>query len=186
MTGSSEPTLQPRMTKKPPFSVEVPNSKPVPGQTIPRRHPAAREKFVLRPSDDVSTIYDILRRGARVHGDNHAVGSRRLIRTHVDNKKVKKVVDGVEQLVDKKWTFYELSPYTFKSFREYEKLALELGAGLRKLGLEKDDKIHLYGATSANWLAMAHGMIASYCTFSTVADFPSRLRFPIHGHRDGL
>lgn len=165
------------MSKKPPFTVEASGYEPVPGETIPRRLPQAKDNLVLRPAEDVATTYDVFRRSARVFGNAKAVGTRRLIKTHVENKKVKKIVDGVEQEVEKKWTYFEMSGYTYKSFVEYERLALELGCGLRKLGLEKDNKIHLYGATrwalpavfiteerlltytfsSAHWLAMSHG-----------------------------
>lgn len=150
--------LQPQMVKKPPFSVEVPGYEPVEGETIPRRLPKSRDNFILQPAEGVATTYDVIKRSARVFGNSKAVGTRRLIRTHVENKKVKKLVDGVEQEVDKKWTYFEMSGYSYMSFVEYEQLALQLGCGLRKLGLEKDNKIHLYGATSAHWLAMSHGL----------------------------
>lgn len=135
------------MAKKPPFSVEVADYKAVEGETIPRRLPAAKDKLILRPAEDVTTTYDVFRRGAKLFGNSNAVGTRRLIKTHVENKKVKKMVDGVEKEVEKKWTYYEMSGYTYKSFIEYEQLALQLGCGYRKLGLGKDTKIHLYGAT---------------------------------------
>ncbi|KAJ5233048.1 Long-chain-fatty-acid--CoA ligase 1 [Penicillium chermesinum] len=138
----------PRIVKKGPFTVEVPGVEPVEGETIPRRHPEAKDGLILRPSEDVATTYDNFRRSARLFGNSKAVASRRLIKTHTENKKVKKVVDGVEKEVDKQWTYFEMSGYTSKSFLEYEQLCLQLGSGLRKLGLEKDSKIHLYGAAS--------------------------------------
>ncbi|GAQ43315.1 long-chain fatty acid-CoA ligase [Aspergillus tubingensis] len=162
--------IQPRMYKKPPFSVEAPGYEPVEGETIPRRLPAAKNGLILRPAEDVGTTYDVFRRSARVYGNAKAVGTRHLVKTHVENKKVKKVVDGVEKEVDKQWTYFEMSGYTYKSFVEYEKLALELGCGLRKLGLEKPDKIHLYGATSAHWLAMSHGSASQSLTIVTAYD----------------
>lgn len=158
-----EGTIQPRMAKRPPFSVESPGCEPVPGETIPRRHPLSKDGLILKPSDDVATTYDIFRRSARVFGNAKAVGTRKLIKTHVENKKVKKVIDGQEQEIDKKWTYFEMSGYTYKSFVEYEKFALELGAGLRKVGLDSSNKIHLYGATSANWLGMSHGLLLINC-----------------------
>ncbi|KAF4215348.1 hypothetical protein CNMCM8980_006797 [Aspergillus fumigatiaffinis] len=162
--------LQPRMSKKPPFTVEAPGYEPVPGETIPRRLPLAKDNLILRPAEDVATTYDVFRRSARMFGNAKAVGTRRLVKTHVENKKVKKIVDGVEQEVEKKWTYFEMSGYTYKSFVEYERLALELGCGLRKLGLEKDNKIHLYGATSAHWLAMSHGAASQSLTIVTAYD----------------
>ncbi|KAJ5281695.1 Long-chain-fatty-acid--CoA ligase 1 [Penicillium angulare] len=165
-----EAHIQPRMVKKGPFSVEAPGYEPVQGETIPRRHPAAKDGLILRPAEDVSTTYENFRRSARVFGNAKAVASRKLIKTHVENKKVKKMVDGVEQEVEKQWTYFELSGYTYKSFLEYEQLCLQLGAGLRKLGLEKDNRIHLYGATSAHWLAMSHGAASQSITIVTAYD----------------
>ncbi|KAJ5787712.1 hypothetical protein N7457_002702 [Penicillium paradoxum] len=162
--------LQPRMSKKGPFTVEVPGYEPVPGETIPRRHPLAKNGLVTRISDDVSTTYENFRRSARLFGNGKAVGSRRLIKTHVETKKVKKIVDGVEKEVDKQWTYFEMSGYTYKTFLEYEKLCLELGCGLRKLGFEKNGKIHLYGATSAHWLSMSHAASSQSVTIVTAYD----------------
>lgn len=162
--------IQPRMVKKGPFSVEAPGYERVPGETIPRRHPAAKNGLILRPSEDVTTTFDNVRRSARLFGNSKAVGSRKLIKTHVENKKVKKVVDGTEQEVDKQWTYFEMSGYTYMTFLEYEKLCLQLGCGLRKLGLAKDGKIHLYGATSAHWLAMSHGAASQSLTIVTAYD----------------
>ncbi|KAL3475789.1 hypothetical protein BJX99DRAFT_228924 [Aspergillus californicus] len=168
--SKKEGVIHPRMAKKPPFTVEVPGSQPVAGETIPRRLPLAKDGLIMRPAEDLTTIYDAFRRSARIFGNAKAVGSRRLIKTHVDTKKVKKIVDGVETEVDKQWTFFEKSPYTYKSFIEYEKLALELGNGLRKTGLTSSDKVHLYGATSANWLAMSHGASSQSITIVTAYD----------------
>ncbi|KAJ5149925.1 Long-chain-fatty-acid--CoA ligase 1 [Penicillium atrosanguineum] len=162
--------IQPRMAKKGPFSVEAPGYEPVQGETIPRRHPAAKDKLIVRPSEDVATTYDNFRRSARLFGNNKAVASRKLVKTHTENKKVKKMVDGVEKEVDKQWTYFEKSGYTYKTFLEYEQLCLQLGSGLRKLGLEKDGRIHLYGATSAHWLAMSHGAASQSITIVTAYD----------------
>lgn len=140
-------TLYPRVTKSPPFTVEASGYEPVKGETIPRRHPVSKDKLTTTPSEDVRTIFDILKRSADRFGNAKAVGTRRLIKLHHESKKVKKTVDGVTQEVDKKWTYYELSEYTYLSFVEYEKLVLEIGAGLRKLGLAKGDRLHLFAAT---------------------------------------
>lgn len=139
--------LYPKMTKKPPFSVEVPGYEKVKGETIPRRNPVAKDKLITRPSDEIGTVFDNLRRAAEKFGNAKAIGTRKLIKLHTENKKVKKVVDGQEIEVDKKWTYFEMSGYTYMSFVEYEKLALSCGSGLRSLGMIKDDKLHLYGAT---------------------------------------
>ncbi|PLB33125.1 long-chain fatty acid-CoA ligase FAA1 [Aspergillus candidus] len=165
-----EARLQPRMAKKPPFSVEVPGVEAKPGETIPRRLPVAKDGLFTRLPEDVATTYEILRRSARVFGNAKAVGSRRLIKVHTENKKIKKVVDGVEKEVDKQWNYYEMSGYEYKTFIEYERLALQLGQGLRKIGLAKGNRVHLFGATSENWLAMSHGAACQSITVVTAYD----------------
>jgi long-chain acyl-CoA synthetase len=140
--------LEARMTKKPPFTVEVANSPSVPGETIPRRSVRSPEKLLTSPDEaNISTVFDIVKESARKYGDLRAVGSRKLIKTHHETKKVKKVVDGKVQEVDKNWTYFELSGYTYLNFKEYETLVLELGSGLRKLGLEPHDRVHLFAST---------------------------------------
>ena len=135
------------MTKKPPFSVDASGYEKVKGETIPRRNPLAKDKLITKPSSEVETVYDNLRRAATKFGNAKAIGSRKIIKTHVETKKVKKMVDGKEQEVDKQWTYFELSGYSYMTFIEYEQLALQAGAGLRGLGLQPGDKMHLYGAT---------------------------------------
>ena len=139
--------LYPRISKKPPFTVDASGYEPVEGETIPRRHPKAKDGLLTRPAEDIFTILDIVRRSAEKFGNAKAVGQRKLIKTHTENKKIKKIVDGQEQEVDKKWTYFELSEYHYMSFIEYEQLCLQLGCGLRKLGMEKDDRLHMFGTT---------------------------------------
>ena len=139
--------LYPHMSERGPFTVEASGYKPVKGETIPRRNPVSKDKLITTPSDDVKTIYDILRRSADKYGNAKALGSRQIVTTHQETKKIKKTIDGQTKEVEKKWTYYELSEYSYLSFAEYERLALEIGCGLRKLGLVKGDKLELFAAT---------------------------------------
>ena len=139
--------LQPRMSQSGPFTVEASGYTSVKGETIPRRHPASKDKLVATPSEDVTTIFDILKRSADKFGNAKALGSRKLIKTHHETKKVKKTVDGKTEEVNKDWTFFELSGYNYISFSEYESLALQIGAGLRKLGMSKGDRLQLFAGT---------------------------------------
>lgn len=139
--------LEPRMMQKPPFTAEVAGSSPVPGETIPRRTIRHVDKLLSEPEEGVHTIFDLVKISVERFGTLKAVASRKLIRKHNEVKKVKKVVDGQVQEVDKKWTYFEMSGYTYTSFKEYETLMLQLGAGLRKLGLKPQDRLHLYAAT---------------------------------------
>jgi long-chain acyl-CoA synthetase len=132
------------MVDKPPFSIEASGYEPVPGETIPRVHPAAKDGLLTRPSPEVRTAFDLLKRSAGTYPNEPAMGSRRLIKTH---KERKKVVDGQVQEVEKEWTYFELSDYSYMTYKEYETMVLQVGAGLRKLGLDEKEKVHLYAAT---------------------------------------
>ena len=148
---------QPKRYKDGPFTVEASGYEKKHGETIPRRHPSAKDKLVTVPEEGINTIYDIFRRSSEKYGNAKALGHRKLVRTHDEVKQIKKVVDGKETTQDKTWTFFELSEYHYLSFVEYEKLALNLGAGFRALGMNKGDRVHIFAATSPWWLATAHG-----------------------------
>ena len=162
--------VQPRIYHKPPFSLEVPGYQPVEGETIPRRNVNTINKLKETPSPDIQTVFDIVKTSSARFGNAKALGSRKLIRTHQEIKKVKKIVDGQEQEVDKKWTYFELSEYSYQSFSEYEKFVLQLGSGLRKLGMEKEDRVHIFAATSAHWLGMSHGAASQSMPIVTAYD----------------
>lgn len=163
-------TVQPKIYHKPPFSVEAPGYEHVDGETIPRRHPLTVDKLQNSPSPDIQTVFDVVKRSSEKYGNAKALGSRKLIKTHQETKKIKKIVDGQEQEVDKKWTYFELSGYEYLSFQDYEKLTLQIGAGYRKLGLNKDDRVHIFAATSAHWLATAHGAVSQSMPIVTAYD----------------
>lgn len=148
--------LEPRMTDSPPFTIEIqpdsPEGQPPqkkPGETLPRRNIKYKDHLLVRPRDDTSinTLFDFVKRAVAKFGDQPCMGWRDLVKIHNETTYTKKVVDGVEQQVPKEWTYYELTPYKYITYREYEKLALQVGSGLRKLGLDKGDKVHVYAAT---------------------------------------
>lgn len=160
------------MVHKPPFSVDAPGYEPVEGETIPRIHPKAKAAggLITRPSEDVSTVYDLIKRTTTLYGSKQAVGSRKLIKTHTEKKKVPKTVDGEVVHVEKEWTYYELSDYSFLTYNEYFTSALQVGAGLRKLGLSPGDKVHIFAATSPQWLNMSHACSTQSLTLVTAYD----------------
>jgi long-chain acyl-CoA synthetase len=166
-----EAYIQPQPYKKPPFSIESPGYEKVEGETIPRRHPKCVKGLSDIPAEGVTTIYEVLLRSAELYGDSPACGTRPLIKTHHEIKKLTKLVEGHEEIVEKKWTFFELGDYEYTTYNQYKRLALELGSGLRNLGLKKDERIHIFAGTSMSWMAMAHAacsqtmpVVTSYAT----------------------
>lgn len=136
-----------RMVQKPPFMIQDTSAPDIEGESKPYRHIKAKNGFITSPSPEITTIYDLFTSTAKKHGNKAAIGTRSLVRTHVETKKVPKVVDGVKTEVDKQWTYFELSPFKFVTYKEYGARALDVGAGLRKLGLAPGDKIHIFAST---------------------------------------
>lgn len=161
---------QPKVYKRPPYTVEVAGLEKVDGETIPRRNVRCKDKLVETPDPETKTIYDLLVRSGKKFGNAKAVGKRRLVQMHEETKKVKKMVDGKEQEQDKKWTYYELSPYDYMSFTEYEQLALKVGCAFRALGMNSPDRVHLFAATHPYWLAIAHGAASQSMPIVTAYD----------------
>lgn len=132
---------------KPPFTVEAPGVEKVPGETIPRRHPKAKDGLIDSPAEGVHTIYDLIKRSARVYPNHTAVGARKLVKLHKETKKVKKTIDGEVQEVDKEWQYFELTGYEYLTYKQYEQRLEAVGSGLRNLGITSDDKVHIFGTT---------------------------------------
>lgn len=147
MSSLKTQVFEARTSKTPPFTVGVEGYPVVPGETIPRRNAQHPDKLLTSPEEGVNTIFDIFTHSAKKYPDLRALGSRTLIKTHTEIKKVKKVIDGQLQEVDKEWTYKELSGYSYLTFKEYETLALQIGAGLRKLGLQSYDRVHMFAST---------------------------------------
>jgi long-chain acyl-CoA synthetase len=138
---------QAKCVNRGPFTVEAPGYEKVEGETIPRRNVKSKDKLRTRPVDEIATIPDILKYAANKFGNAKLAGTRKLIKMHEEVKKVKKMVDGVQTETDKKWSYFEMGEFKFISFVEFEQLALSLGSGLRKLGLQTADRVHLYAPT---------------------------------------
>ena len=140
-------TFQAQMLKKGPFTVPVPGAPSVPGETIPRRNAHHPNELLTQPSPDIRTVWDLVQQGAKKFGDDKSLGTRKVIKKHVETKKVKTMVDGELKDVDTVWIYWEMGPYEWLGFREYEGLVRQIGCGFRSLGLEKGDRVHIFAAT---------------------------------------
>jgi long-chain acyl-CoA synthetase len=156
--------------RKPPFSVDAPGYEKIPGETIPRRNAVAKDGLINRPAEEVGTVFDLVRRSARLYPNHNAVGSRQLVHLHKETKKIQKNVDGEIREVDKEWQFFELSPYSFLTYKQYEERVLNLGSGLRKLGLSAGSKLHIYATTSVSWISMSHAAAGQSIVIVTAYD----------------
>lgn len=164
------------------MSQEVVGAPKIEGESLPRRNVKVADQLVMTPAENVNTLYDLLRYAAKTFGNAKAVGTRRIIDVHTETKKIKKMIEGKETEVDKNWQYFELSPYEFKSFNEFERVCLELGSALKHLGFDQKDRLHLYAATSAQWLSSAHGAFFNFVllcvSLLTPAQVPGRSPCP--------
>lgn len=129
------------------FTVEV-ETKSAKGEGKIRRIRSAKKQLVTTVDDSIKTVADILPWAAKKYGDKDCLGARTLIKQHEDEKMITKMVDGKEQRVPKKWTYFELSGYEFLSFTEALEHAKTLGRGLVKAGLKQNDRLELFASTT--------------------------------------
>jgi long-chain acyl-CoA synthetase len=134
------------MTQKP-YSVEVTDTS-AKGEGRIRRNRNAVAELITKPRDNVSTVYELLQYSIKKYGDKDCMGYRKVVKEHTDEKMMTKIVDGEERQIPKKWTFWELSPYIYRSFKQVGEESAALGAGLRQLGLNPGDRLELYAGTS--------------------------------------
>lgn len=161
---------QPKPYKSPPYTVEAAGATKVDGETIPRRHPAAKDKLRTVPAEGINTVWDLVQSASKKFGNAKALGVRKLIKIHKETKKIKKRVDGKDVEQDKEWQYYEMGPYEYLSFNEYLALVLKVGSALRGLGLGKGDRLQIFAATSPKWLAMSHGACSQSMPMVTAYD----------------
>jgi len=156
---------------KAPYSVEAPGYEKIPGETIPRRNIKYKNELETKPAPEVSTVWDLVCRSAQKYPNHQAVGSRKIVKHHKETKKVEKNVDGEIQKVDKTWQYFELSPYTYKTFTEYKELVLQLASGLRALGFNAEEsKLHFFATTSVPWISLSHACASQSIQIATAYD----------------
>jgi long-chain acyl-CoA synthetase len=131
-----------------PFSVEVTDTAAKGEGRIRRNRIAGTGELLTQPRDNISTVYELLQYSIHKFGDKDCMGHRNVVKEHTEEKMITKVVDGEERQTPKKWTYWELSPYIYRSFKDVGTESAALGAGLRNLGLNPGDRIELYAGTS--------------------------------------
>lgn len=136
-----------------PLTVPVGEAKA--GETAPRRKAAQKEHAVERPTDSkATTLPDYIEECVKRQGKRNAMAWRDFIDTHVETKKVTKMVDGKETKVDKDWTYYEYAKYQYIDFPDMLELVKDYSRGLVKMGLspQQVDKLQIYAQTSHRWM----------------------------------
>ena len=131
-----------------PFSVEVTETAPKGEGRVRRNRIVATGELLTTPRENVATIYELLQYSFKKFGDRACMGHRNVIEEHTEEKMITKMVDGEERQVPKKWTYWELSGYVYRTYKDVGEESATLGAGLKNLGLNTGDRIELYAGTS--------------------------------------
>lgn len=105
-------------------------------------------KLVDGNDAQIPTVYELIQRSARLFPSQNGFGARKLIKLHEEEKEVTKKVKGKEQKEMKKWQYYEMSDYSWMSYKQIADDAHVIGSGLRALGLDKDSSFNIYAATT--------------------------------------
>jgi len=131
------------------WSVEVSHPADTPkGESPVYRHVNARYGLSETPHPAIRTLYDLAQFSEQKWLDAPCFGTRRVIKIHKEKQMVTRIINGQQKQVEKEWMFWELGPFEYRSYRQAGRERLDLGAGLRKVGLEKGDKVVIYGDTS--------------------------------------
>ncbi|EEB08740.1 long-chain-fatty-acid-CoA ligase [Schizosaccharomyces japonicus yFS275] len=140
------------------FSVETTEPRK-PGETHVYRSVHSAKGLLERPEEGINTVYDVLKRAITAHGNKDAMGWRKRIKTHVEEREVVKKIGDREVKEKKHWILYELGPYQYISFTRVYELACAAGAGLRQLNFQAGDRLLLFATTSSSWFLTAQGCV---------------------------
>src|SRR5271170_165307 len=132
------------------WSIEVTQPSETPaGETTVRRSALSPHALTETPHPSIHSIFDLVQFNGRRWGDSPCFGTRNVIKVHTEKMPMATRTTKTEVLVPQRpRMFWELGHYEFRSYKEVVCEGLNLGAGLRRLGLVKGDKVSIYADTS--------------------------------------
>ena len=116
----------------------------VPGESTVCRNSSSSRALTETPHPSIGTIFDLVQFNARRWGESPCFGTRKLIKVHKETVSN----NGGDVTAEKENLFWELGPYEYQSYDTVAREGLELGSGLRKIGLSKGDRVSIYAETS--------------------------------------
>ncbi|KAL1923442.1 uncharacterized protein VTP21DRAFT_8422 [Calcarisporiella thermophila] len=152
-------------SKKFSYSTELPGE-PAPGEARVRRHTKFPD-IVSTPAPNVHTLYDHFLSAVERYTHRNCFGYREVIAIIEEEKEISKIVDGKEQMEKKVWKYFQLSEYKYVSYTQAKTIALNIGRGLRKLGMTEKQCVEIFAQTSKDWILMALGTISQNMYIST-------------------
>ncbi|PWY99700.1 acetyl-CoA synthetase-like protein [Testicularia cyperi] len=147
-------------------SVEVGDA-PAKGETKTRRSYRSPDKLLERPKENINSMADVFLDAKKRFPNRPIMGWRDVVRMHNEEKEVTKKVEGKEVKETKKWEYFELSPYKYITYNEFEERIQHASSGLVNLGMSKNTRFNIYAATAINWQNMAHACFRQTIPFCT-------------------
>ncbi|CAG8559158.1 8446_t:CDS:2 [Diversispora eburnea] len=148
----------------------VPIGPKIDGETQVHRSVLSPDKLVTEPSNDIHTLYDVFQDCVRTSKTKNAFGFRKIDKIIEEEKEVTKIVGGESIKEKKTWKYFQLSGYEYLNFSQANEIVKNIGAGLVKLGLNKNAKLALYTFTNINWMLVSHGCYTQSITITTAYD----------------
>ncbi|CCC69060.1 hypothetical protein NCAS_0C00700 [Naumovozyma castellii] len=147
------------MSKQQQYSVEVGKAANE-HETAPRRNRRVAKGPLMRPIGmTCDTVYEFALECFQRGQSRKAMAWRDIIDIHEEKKMVTKKINGKDTQVEKKWFYYELTPYKYNTFDELTHIMHNIGRGLVKIGMDpnSEDKLHIFASTSHKWMKMFLG-----------------------------
>ena len=123
----------------------------------PRRNYQTPNELITTPHPNVTTLYELLQHTSKLFPANKKLfGSRQILRIVQEEKPVTKIVDGESVTNTKTWKYFELSPFSWMTYRDVVEATGQIGSGLRHLGFQPKDKFTLFASTKyiVNFLSL--------------------------------
>ena len=131
-------------------------------ETGERRNAKVPKSPLVRPLGmKCNTVYEFVIECFTKNRNKLAMGYRSIIDIHEETKLVNKKIipEGNTVQQEKKWLYWELSPYKYETCNELLDTLHNIGRGLVKIGLvpQSTDKLHIFASTSHKWMKMYLG-----------------------------
>ncbi|KAJ1975615.1 long-chain fatty acid-CoA ligase [Dimargaris cristalligena] len=134
------------------------------------RNTRSKEGLVTSPIDGITTLYEVFEYATRTFADQKLMAYRTVLDIIEEDKWVTKTVAGKQEKQKKTWRYFKLSEYHWYTGKEVRAIIGEIGSGLRKLGVTKEENVSIYAPTSAEWQLFAQGCFHQGIAITTAYD----------------
>ncbi|KAI8865611.1 acetyl-CoA synthetase-like protein [Ramicandelaber brevisporus] len=124
------------------------------------------------PDPAISTLYDVLKWTVNYYdADLPVMGGRPLVDIVSEEKTIKKPgPNGTTVETKKKWSYFHLGDFEWWTYKDVDRITRNMGAALRKIGLNPGDRIMIFAPTAREWISTAMSCYTQSIVISTAYD----------------